>query len=144
MNSSFRARAVLAALLICPAVVAPSCKTVERAVRGPVECVVTLPSATPGQLEQYIVSASANRHAEAGIRALQAEDWPLAATGFRQALVEDPEDHSSHFGLALALELQGDLPLALAHLETANRLTEDDPIEMYGASVARVKAKLGR
>lgn len=131
-------------LLSSPLLVAPACNTMKNVVLGPVEAVVTVTSATPGQLEQYIVTATANSHAEAGVRALQKEDWALAATGFRQALIDDAEDHASHFGLGIALEMSGDLSLALAHFETANRLTSDMPDEMYLASIARVKAKQGR
>lgn len=144
MKLSPLGHALLVALLASPVLVTPSCKMVEQTLRGPEEAVVTLTSATPGQLEQYIVTASASSHAEAGVRALRNEDWALAATGFRQALVDDAEDHASHFGLGIALEMSGDLPLALAHYETANRLTAGEPIEMYVASIARVKAKQGR
>jgi Tfp pilus assembly protein PilF len=131
-------------LLSSPLLVAPACNTMKNVVLGPVEAVVTVTSATPGQLEQYIVTASANSHAEAGVRALQKEDWALAATGFRQALIDDAEDDSSHFGLGIALEMSGDLPLALAHFETANRLTSEAPVDMYVVSIARVKAQQGR
>lgn len=100
--------------LAAACLLAPSCGTIKQKIRGPVEAVVTLPSATPGQLEQCIVSASPNSHAEAGVRALRAGDWELAKTGFSQALVDDSYDHASHYGKGLAYELSGDLPMALA------------------------------
>ena len=38
--------------LAAACLLAPSCGTIKQKIRGPVEAVVTLPSATPGQLEE--------------------------------------------------------------------------------------------
>ncbi len=130
--------------LAAACLLATSCGTIKQTIRGPVEAVVTLPSATPGQLEQCIVSASPNSHAEAGVRALRAGEWELAKTGFSQALVDESYDHASHYGKGLAYELSGDLPMALACYETAVRFATEEPNPDYAASITRVKAKLGR
>lgn len=137
-------KSALLVTLAAASLLAPSCGTIKQKIRGPVEAVVTLPSATPGQLEQCIVSASPNSHAEAGVRALRASDWELAKTGFALALVDDSYDHASHYGKGLAYELSGDLPMALACYETAVRFSSEEPNQDYAAAIARVKAKLTR
>jgi regulator of sirC expression with transglutaminase-like and TPR domain len=123
---------------------APSCKSWTQKITGPVEAVVTLSSSTPGLLEQTIVKASPNAHAEAGVRALRAADWELAKTGFSQALIDNSEDHASHYGMGIAYEQLDKLPMALACYETALRFSTEEPNPDYAAAVARVRGKLGR
>ncbi|MBM3989419.1 MAG: tetratricopeptide repeat protein [Planctomycetes bacterium] len=137
-------KSALKVTLAAVVLLAPSCGTLKQKIRGPVDAVVTLPSSTPGQLEQCIVSASPNSHAEAGVRALRAGDWELAKTGFSQALVDDSHDHASHYGKGLAYELSGDLPMALACYEIAVRFSPAQPNPDYAAAIERVKAKLTR
>jgi tetratricopeptide (TPR) repeat protein len=111
---------------------APSCKSWTQKITGPVEAVITLSSSTPGLLEQ------------AGVRALRAADWELAKTGFSQALIDNSEDHASHYGMGIAYEQLDKLPMALACYETALRFSTEEPNPDYAAAVARVRGKLGR
>lgn len=142
---TFQGRAVVraAAIFLGATALAASCNTVRRATSGPVEAVVTLPSSVPGEQEQYIVEASANRQCEAGVRAFRNNEWEMAMTAFNQALMDDPEDEYAHFALGICYEMKGDLKQALQHYEEANRIPRKPNLN-YSTSVARVKAKLAK
>ena len=132
-----------AAGVLSAAVFGTSCGAVQRVARGPVEAVVTVPSSVSGEQEQYIVEASANRYCEAGVRAFRNNQWDMAMTAFKQALMDDVDDEYAHFALGLCYEVKGDLASALVQYETANQLPRKPNLN-YTTSVARAKAKLGK
>jgi tetratricopeptide (TPR) repeat protein len=116
---------------------------IKRTVTGPVETLVEVPAAKPGEMEQYVVEASASRPCEAGVRAFRDQQWEVAITAFQQALGEDPDDENAHFALGIAYEMTGQLDKALEQYESANRLPRR-PNPAYSMSIERVRAKLGR
>jgi len=142
-RTTSRRSARTAVLFLTAAALCSSCATVERAVVGPVEALVTIPGAAPGQTEQYIVEASASRSCQAGVRAFRNQEWELAITAFEQTLLEDPDDEHAHFALGVAYELTGRVDKALEHYEIANRLPRR-PNPSYAMSVERARTKLSR
>jgi len=135
-------RAFASALFLCSLSIAPSCMWMEQSVRGPMDTYVQVPAAQPGQLEQFQVVASANAHAEAGIRAMRNNEWDIAITAFKQALTENSSDERSRFALGLAYEMSGDLQHALEQFQLAQKLSAT-PNKAYDMCVARVTAKRG-
>jgi len=131
-----------ATLAILSTTLMPACNSLDRAVNGPVEALVVLPSAGGGH-EQYLVPASANGACKSAVREMRSEEWDKAITGFKQALLDDPDDDCAHFGLGIAYEVTGKLEDALVQYQAADRIPRS-PVPMYGDAIKRVRAKLGK
>ena len=142
MNRNITSALAAATLVLLSSSIVPACSSVERAVNGPVEALVVLPSAGGGH-EQYLVPASANRSCQAAVREMRNDGWDKAITGFHQALIDDPDDDCAHFGLGIAFEMTGKLGEALEQYEIANRIPRK-PVPMYADAIKRARAKLGK
>ena len=131
-----------ATLALLSSTLTPACNSLDRAVNGPVEALVVLPSANGGH-EEYLVPASANGSCKAAVREMRSEGWDKAITGFKQALIDDPDDDCAHFGLGIAYEVTGKLEDALVQYQLADRIPRS-PVPMYRDAIKRVKTKLGK
>jgi cytochrome c-type biogenesis protein CcmH/NrfG len=131
------------ALFVSFASLVTSCTWVGFAARGGrLTTHVEVPAASQGAMELQVVEASVDRFSESGVRALEARDWSRAATGFENAILTNPSDHQSHFGLGVALEMSGDVARACEHYEKAQKLKPEHA--EYKLAVERAHAKLGR
>lgn len=143
----FRSSTTVAALAVSAlflSVMAPSCAWVGAATRGgKLNTIVTVPASQPGAFDAQVVEASVNRYSEAGVRALESQEWAKAVTAFENALLTMPSDAATHFGLAIALEMSGDITRAADHYARAMKFA-GAPNPEYKLGLERANAKLGR
>ncbi len=84
------------------------------------------------------VEAGGSEASEAGVQALNADDYETALLSFENAIAEDNEEHESYFGAGVAAEKLGQLEKALRYYKQACAYEEDEP--QYPAAVERVKS----
>lgn len=115
---------------------------VERATQEFVSMLV------PVQVSYTYELTARHSAAEAGLRALRADDYEGALAGFEQELTKYPEQHEAMFALGVIHELIGQPEEALQWYRralAAEDLDEDDDeLPMYTAAKDRLTAHLGR
>lgn len=115
---------------------------VERATREFVSMLV------PVQVSYTYELTARHSAAEAGLRALRADDYEGALAGFEQELTKYPEQHEAMFALGVIHELLGQPAEALQWYRralAAEDLDEDDDeLRMYTEAKDRLTAHIGR
>ncbi len=86
---------------------------------------------------QTDVGSSSNANCAQGVRMLRAENWDDAASLFKQALAENPNDHHAAFGAGIASEARGSFNDAVKYYKQACA-GADNP--EYQEALARAKA----
>lgn len=120
-----------------------SCAQVEHTVRGPVEAIVAVPSATEGRSDKLVVEASPDRDCQAGVRAMRNGAWEVAITAFDRALRAEPADYRALYARGVSNEMLGRYDEALRDYRASNE-NAPAPSLVCSTAIERAKAKAGR